>query len=61
MKSVKYAFMPFFIVVLAHASPQDTAAQKSDMPLQTASDSAATALESIANLKQRVKLAPTAN
>ena len=60
MKSVKYAFMPFFIVVLAHASPQDTAAQKSDMPLQTASDSAATALESIANLKQRVKLAPTA-
>ena len=59
MSCVKYSFLALFISISAHGAAQDTKPQPANAAAQTASDSSASALESIANLKQRVKLAPT--
>lgn len=55
----KWLCMGFFIAFSARGLAQELAVQNTDAPLQTASDTSAVALESIANLKQRVKIAPT--
>jgi hypothetical protein len=59
MRIWKLVFIGCFIAVKTHAAPQAADPTAIDTPAQTASDSSATALESIANLKQRVKIAPT--
>ena len=55
----KWLCMAFFIAFSPRGLAQELAVQNTDAPLQTASDTSAVALESIANLKQRVKIAPT--
>ena len=55
----KWLYMALSIAFSARGLAQELAVQNTDAPLQTASDTSAVALESIANLKQRVKIAPT--
>ena len=55
----KWLYMALSIAFSARGLAQELAVQNTDASLQTASDTSAVALESIANLKQRVKIAPT--
>ena len=59
MTGMKSGILACFIAINTQAAPPTTTPAKADSAEQIASDSSATALESIANLKQRVKIAPT--
>ncbi len=60
MKFLEYSFLSLFISCFSHGAWQAPANQvPAATPNMTVSDSAESALESIANLKQRVKIAPT--
>ena len=59
MRIWKLVCIGCFIAIKTHGAPQAADPTAMDPPAQTASDSSTTALESIANLKQRVKIAPT--